>query len=56
MASTAKTIETVGEIFISSSGNRPVRMSQIPNRIMPKFRVPKLSVSFIGFLLFDGKG
>ncbi len=55
IASTDKTIETVGETLIFSNGNKPVRMSQIPNRSIPKFRLPKLSVSFIGYLLIIGK-
>jgi hypothetical protein len=40
-------VRTVEEALILSSGKRPVRISQMPNRVIPRFRPAKLLVNFI---------
>ena len=42
MASTANAVVAVVESLTSSKGKRPVRISQRPSRIIPRFRPAKL--------------
>ena len=51
MASTAKPVVTVEESLMLSNGKSPVRINQMPSKIIPKFLPAKLFVSAITFSL-----